>query len=310
MAEAEQSIFRHISDVDVWGTRDRNFFTFLLLSIFGGFFALDHIYLRSYPTAVQKVALNFFGFGLWYFWDLLQLFTEGQTVREKGLSSPFDWTQGIGRGVFSEPEDRKNPVLAAKSYILWSFLAIFGGFFALDKFYIGDYWHGLVKLVSIFSPIFLFGFLWVGWDAFHAFFMTKDVLSGAISLPPPLTWFGFSETPGQIFLPGGVDQNGGSGISGIAKSIMGMSSDKVENMVGLITTAPLMSVVSKFTNKLDELKSKVAVPTPQTIGAGLTSAAAAALPSAAAALPSAAAALPGVPAGLSTALLNRSVATA
>jgi TM2 domain-containing membrane protein YozV len=199
MADAKH--FRHISDIDVWLTPDRNYFVFILLSVFGGFLALDHFYLRSFDTAAQKLIYNFLGFGIWYFWDLIQIFTDNQKVRKEGLSSPFDWIQGIGRGVFKEKED-ENQLLPKKSYIIWAFLTIFGGIFALDKFYIGDTFHGVLKVVSVFSVVFtLFGIFWVAWDAIHAFFMTKDVLADKISLPFPLTYFGLSETDGDIFLP-------------------------------------------------------------------------------------------------------------
>ena len=57
MADAKH--FRHISDIDVWLTPDRNYFTFIMLSVFLGFFALDHIYLRSFDTAFQEFCTIF-----------------------------------------------------------------------------------------------------------------------------------------------------------------------------------------------------------------------------------------------------------
>lgn len=198
MADAKH--FRHISDIDVWLTSDRSYFVFILLSVFCGFFALDHIYLRSFDTAFQKIFYNVFGLGFWYFWDLIQIFTSGEKIQKEGLTGPFDWIQGIGRGVFFD-SSKTSDLVPKKSYIIWAFLAIFGGIFAFDKFYIGDYWHGAFKLFSVFSIFVLFGLFWVAWDAFHAFFMTKDVLSGKISLPFPLSYFGFNETDSSIFFP-------------------------------------------------------------------------------------------------------------
>jgi TM2 domain-containing membrane protein YozV len=256
MADAEhKKHFRHISDIDVWLTPDRNYFVFILLSVFGGFLALDHIYLRSFETAFQKVLYNFFGLGIWYFWDLIQIFSDGKKVRSAGLSSPFDWTQGIGRGVFTDPE-KEQKYVPEKSYIIWAFLAIFGGFLALDKFYIGDTWHGVVKLVSVFSPIFLFGLFWVAWDAFHAYFMTKQVVGDKISLPFPLTWIGFNETDGSIFLPS-VPKDGGGGISGFAKAIWGIPSDKLKTAFSLLSVPPLTNAIGTVVKKMDELKAKV-----------------------------------------------------
>ena len=90
----------HISDVSVWGGPDRNYFTFVVLSVVFGFFGLDHVYLRSFSTAAQKAVINICTLGFWYVWDLLQIFTESDLVQRDGLSSPLDWVRGIGRGVF------------------------------------------------------------------------------------------------------------------------------------------------------------------------------------------------------------------
>lgn len=264
---AEKNHFRHISDIDVWLTADRNYFVFILLSVFTGFFALDHVYLRSFDTAIQKLLYNIFGLGIWYVWDLCQIFTDGKRVQADGLSSPFDWTQGIGRGVFSHKHE-PDQFVPEKSYIIWAFLAIFGGFFALDKFYLGDVYHGITKLISIFSPLFLFGILWVMWDSFHAIFMTKDILSNTIALPMPLTWFGFKETSGSVFLPGVPKERG---ISAIAKGIMSMPATKLENMLALTGIPALASTVGSLTDRMRLLGDKA-----QAMGVGAASSALAA----------------------------------
>lgn len=255
MADAEQKTpqFRHISDIDVWLTKDRNYFIFILLSVFCGFFALDHIYLRSFETAFQKILYNFFGLGIWYIWDLCQIFTDGKKVQTEGLSSPFDWTQGIARGVFGDP-NAEQKYAPEKSYIIWAFLTVFGGFLALDKFYLGDYIHGFTKLISIFSPIFLFGILWVWWDAIHAIFMTKDTLSGKISLPLPLSWFGYNETDAGIFLPSKPKSAGG--ISGIAQAIAGITPKQQVNMAYLLGIKPLGDAIGGLTAKVKSLEAK------------------------------------------------------
>jgi TM2 domain-containing membrane protein YozV len=255
MADAESKPhFRHISDIEVWLTPDRNYFMFILLSVFTGFFALDHIYLRSFDTAFQKFFYNLLGLGIWYWWDLIQIFTEGPRVQKEGLTSPFDWTQGIGRGVFNF-SDSPAKFAPEKSYIIWAFLAIFGGFFALDKFYLGDYMHAFTKLLTVFFPFFtLFGVIWVGWDAFHALFMTKEVVSGTISLPIPLGWFGYNETNGRIFLPSQPKQ---AGESMIARMIKGTSPEKVFNIAALMGVPELTKTVGGLIGRVKEVQSKV-----------------------------------------------------
>ena len=90
----------HISDVNTWGYADRNYYVFVVLSFLFGFLGLDHFYLRSFDTGTKKLLFNVLGLGIWYFWDILQISTEGAAIRQNGLNSPLDWIRGIGRGVF------------------------------------------------------------------------------------------------------------------------------------------------------------------------------------------------------------------
>jgi TM2 domain-containing membrane protein YozV len=276
--------FRHISDIDVWLTPDRNYFIFILLSVFFGFFALDHIYLRSFDTAFQKILYNFFGLGFWYFWDLIQIFTDGTKVSKDGLNGPFDWIQGIGRGVFAHGAEKDNDFVPKKSYIIWAFLAIFGGFFALDKFYLGNYWHGVLKLFSVFSIFILFGVFWVAWDAFHAFFMTKDVLSGKISLPFPVNLFGLGETDGTIFLP--QKSEGGGGLFSWIPVGNPMFGKTIENVgPNTVTPAVRIGLGSMVQSTLEKAAGKEGAQSLTTLGTSIS----AALPTHPPALPPAAA---------------------
>jgi TM2 domain-containing membrane protein YozV len=174
-----------MSDVYVWKHPDRSYTIFIILSILFGFFGLDHIYLRSYPTAIAKLVMNFFTFGLWYVWDILQIAVDGTRIRTEGLNSPFDWLKGIGRGVFSTGNES---YAAPKDYIIYTILTFFGCLGA-DKFYIGEYGQGLVKLISCFNIfLFLFGWFWVLWDWYHAVFSIKSVMKDGISPPLPYSF--------------------------------------------------------------------------------------------------------------------------
>lgn len=192
----------HISDVDTWGHPDRNYFVFVALSLFMGLVGADHFYLRSYETAFKKLLLNVLGLGIWWLWDIVQIVNEGDTVRREGLTSPLDWIRGIGRGVFVPlPVDRKRaaeeghplddkPYAAPKSYVLYTLLAVFLGALGADKFYIGETMQGFAKLFSVFNIfLFLFGILWVVWDAVHAFFRTESLLKEGIAAPLPFSFF-------------------------------------------------------------------------------------------------------------------------
>jgi len=177
-------VLRHESDVDTWGGPDRDYYTFVIMSVLLGLVGGDHIYLRSFKTAFLKALFNLFTFGAWYWWDLSQIFFQKETVLREGLASPFDWIRNIGRGVFVSPA---NPVdyVSQKSYIIYGLLTVFFGLIAADKFYMGDYVMGVAKLVLCLNLFtFVIGWIWAGWDAWNAVFCEKELLDTGI--PPPL----------------------------------------------------------------------------------------------------------------------------
>ena len=212
----------HISDIDTWGGHpDRSYITFVILSVMFGFLGLDHFYLRSFGTGTQKLLINVMTLGSWYWWDIIQIAADGQKIRTEGLNSPLDWVRGIGRGTFTMPapkeekgekggkDKKEGPTYGAKkSYLLYAFLAIFFGWLGADKFYLGEVWQGVVKVISCFNIfLFLFGWLWVFWDSFHAFFLTDSILVHGITPPMPYNMI-FNETvPGDIFKVGEVKED-------------------------------------------------------------------------------------------------------
>lgn len=199
----------HVSDVETWGGPDRNYYVFVVLSVLLGFLGADHFYLRSFGTGTQKFIFNCCTLGMWYLWDLIQIWKNGPEIRTDGLASPFDWIRGIGRGVFAPlPTEHMagggGGGEAPKSYLLYAFLAVCFGWLGADKFYIGETWQGLAKLLSVFNIfLFLFGWLWVVWDAFHAFFMTKSIMKTGITAPMPYSFIWSDPISPDIFKVGG-----------------------------------------------------------------------------------------------------------
>jgi TM2 domain-containing membrane protein YozV len=189
-----------VSDVNIWGNPDRSFMTFMILSVLLGFLGFDHFYLRSYVSGFQKLFTNVFFLGIWYFWDLIQIFHDGKKVRAEGLSSPLDWIKGIGRGVFPTLE-QEGKFEAPKSYLIYTFLTVCFGWLGADKFYIGNGWHGILKLFSTLNIfLFLIGIVWVLWDAFHAIFMTKSIVNGHITAPLPFSLFADPVNGRELFM--------------------------------------------------------------------------------------------------------------
>ena len=188
-----------VSNVANWGGHpDKNYLLFITLSILTGFLGVDHFYIRSFNTGMMKVGLNLVTFGLWYWWDLIQIFNNSDKVRKDGLTSPFDWICGIGQGVFV-PKGETQAYTSQKSYVIYALLAIFLGCFGLDKLYIGSVPQALAKFFSIFSIIFtLFGILWAVWDSFHALFLTDSILKHGITAPLPYSLV-FGPISGDVF---------------------------------------------------------------------------------------------------------------
>ena len=205
----------HFSDIDHWKLPDRNYYVFICISFVFGFFGLDHFYMRSFGTGVQKFIFNMLSLGMWYFWDLTQIISNSKKVQEEGLTTPFDWIRGVGRGIFEDPvkkaEALKNGgkiVRTKKDIVIYAIVTLLFGIFGLDKLYIGAPWQALAKLLTCFNIfIFLFGWMWVIWDIVKVLFFTESLMKDGISAPPPFNLL-FSEVikAKDLFLPSEVSK--------------------------------------------------------------------------------------------------------
>lgn len=186
----------HFSDIDHWKFPERNYYVFICISFILGFFGLDHFYLRSFGTGMQKCLFNIFSLGMWYFWDIVQIVSDSKRVKEEGLTTPFDWVRGVGRGVFEDPVAKAEALQSGgqiarskKDIAVYALCALLFGIFGLDKLYLGAPWQAVAKLLSCFNIfIFLFGWMWVIWDIVRVVFFTESVLKDGISPPPPFNF--------------------------------------------------------------------------------------------------------------------------
>ena len=132
---------------------------FLVLSVFGGLIALDHLYLRSPHTFLAKLAVNFTCFGAWWLYDALRAVFHSNVVKLHGISIPAVGQTDIGAGVFSKPE----PSQKHYRYLLYAVSLIFGGIVGADSFVVGNKMDGFIRLIcfltAILSPISIF--IWV-----------------------------------------------------------------------------------------------------------------------------------------------------
>jgi hypothetical protein len=114
------------------------------LSIFP--FGLDHWFARSPLTGLVKM-LTLGGFGVWYVWDVAQLWFEPDRVVNYGMSMPLDMFEGgIGQGMIT---DKPTVYKTNASYSLWLFGIIFG-FFGIDSLIANNGGQFLRKLVEFF----------------------------------------------------------------------------------------------------------------------------------------------------------------
>lgn len=145
---------------------------FLGLAVIGGFFALDHLYLRSPLTFVAKIVINMMFFGVWWLWDASQAIFNGDVVKVFGLGVPSLGPKGIASGVLVKEEPDKNHM----RFFVYALALFFTGIFGVDSFMLGDKQSGFIRLFSLITVIFApIAMAWWAYKLFRFFFDTKSV---------------------------------------------------------------------------------------------------------------------------------------
>jgi hypothetical protein len=172
-AAATDGIFKYTQQ-GFWGGPSVSYSLLMLFTLLGGFFGLDHLLLRSPSTGFLKFAGNIFSLGLWYIYDIIQVFGERDTVMEKGLSIPGWGAAGIGAGMFT---DNQPGVERGKSP--WRYLAYMALIylpFGFDYFVAGDVWGGLLKFLTFFLVITIpINLLWTAVNWGYSTFMPQSL---------------------------------------------------------------------------------------------------------------------------------------
>jgi hypothetical protein len=135
-----------------WGGAWYPYWTLILMTVIFGFFGLDHLWLRSPTTSLLKFIINIFTLGSWYFYDILQIFGERESVMKNGLSAPFAGPLGIGAGVFvdNNPTGDKSNREPYK-FMLYSLLVWLP--FGIDLLVAGDIDGAIIKFILTISII-------------------------------------------------------------------------------------------------------------------------------------------------------------
>lgn len=151
-----------------------SYYVFLGLSVVGGFFALDHLYLRSPTTFLAKFFVNVFCFGVWWFYDALQAVFHSDVIKLYGLGIPGWGPTGIAAGVLTKDIPDKKHL----RFLLYTLALFFGGFIGLDSFLVGDRQTGIIRLLCgisvILSPLAL---VWWAYEIFQYFTNTEEVIN-------------------------------------------------------------------------------------------------------------------------------------
>jgi hypothetical protein len=157
------------------------------ISLFGGMFGLDHFYARSPWTGLAKL-LTGGGLGLWWFWDWLQIWTEKEHIVNYGLSTPFDYVQGIAQGMIT---DKKT----LYSQEIWSMSMLLGkafGFMGFSYMMLGKVTAGMriliIQVLTIAFAVATYYLFRVNTVGF-IFSLIIDLLLLSFSLPITLIWF-------------------------------------------------------------------------------------------------------------------------
>lgn len=134
--------------------------TIKILSIFLGILGIDHFYMRSPVTGLFKL-FTLGGVGLWWLWDIIQLFAESDRVLNYGMSAPLDLVTGIGQGMIT---DKSFSYSTKAPYSSWIVGIIFG-FIGIDSLLAkngGQFLRKLLEFLMFIGSVIIIVNLWNG----------------------------------------------------------------------------------------------------------------------------------------------------
>ena len=180
-----------------WGGTVLPFWVLMTTSVLTGFFGLDHLLFRSPSTALLKFITNLFTFGLWYWYDIVQLATDREFVKEYGLSKPMSGAAGLGLDYFRGLTEKdtlppsKTGLTSLVFFLLYLMTTLFP--FGVSNFVAGDVRGGFVKFLMSFG---VWGLFWIPFffvsglfEVFRNLTETGKVFTEGALRPTPLSFF-------------------------------------------------------------------------------------------------------------------------
>jgi len=166
--------------LDRWKTQNLDYNWYFALTIAGGFFGLDYLYLGSPIGAIVKFIFNIFTLGYWWYFDALNATVSQDQIRLYGPSAPVIGATGLAAGRFRDakrelpPTDQLNKHLNFMIYgLVIATLGIFGG----DSFLTGNFFNGAIRLFSFISIIGIpIAMLWFVSNAYYYLLDTSSAL--------------------------------------------------------------------------------------------------------------------------------------
>jgi hypothetical protein len=181
-----------------WEGSSLPFIFYVCLAVFPltGFFGIDQLLFFSPVTAAQKAILNILTLGLWYFYDMMQVFGDRKNIEEYGLSRPLFGPSGLAYQFFNRvtnffaPSSKDLPqgeAFMSLGFFISYFMTIFVPF-GLSSFLAGDMNGGIVKFVLtiLFFTIPLL-FLWNLFEISSLLWNPRDTFEKGVPRIPPFT---------------------------------------------------------------------------------------------------------------------------
>ena len=174
-------------------------------ALLGGFFGLDHLLLRSPQTAFAKFITNILTLGLWYWYDVIQVFQDMDFIKQYGYTFPIKGPVGLGVGIVG---DTSGPTAAPKGtpspFMFLAYMALLFAPFGMSNFLAGDFQGGTAKFfLTFFIFTTILGLLWSFYSLLFASFNTQKLLTQGVDrfFPATLILPPFGPSP-ALTIPG------------------------------------------------------------------------------------------------------------